>query len=376
MGRCRSSPAGVPGGRRSAPGYPAHPAAGYQGDASHSVPAGIGANIVTWSFPVAPGLYRIESTWTAGTSLADNAPFTILNNGVQIGMLRVNQKTAPSGITAAGANWEVLGSYLVSGGTLQVQLSDDADGTVIADAVRIESLTNTSTLVGVTASPPAVLESGTTGLVYTFTRTGSLDGPLTVAFGVGGTAIFGTDYTESGADSFGATSGAVTFAGGSATATVTLNPIADGVADGDETAVLTLAAGTGYAIDLPSSALGTISDAQVSVAASPASVPEDGTSGLVYTFTRTGSLVGPLIVSFGVGGTAAFGSDYTESGALTFGATSGTITIPAGSADGNRHPQAHRRHPARPGRVRHPHRVLWHRLRTRLAEGGHRDFHR
>ncbi len=178
----------------------------------------------------------------------------------------------------------------------------------------------------------AVLESGTTGLVYTFTRTGALDGPLTVAFGVGGTAIFGIDYTESGADTFGATSGTVTFAAGSATATVTLNPIADGVADGDETAVLTLAAGTGYAIDLPSSAFGTISDAQVSVAASPASVPEDGSSGLVYTFTRTGSLVGPLTVSFGVGGTAAFGSDYTQSGALTFGAKSGTITIPAGSA--------------------------------------------
>ena len=100
---------------------------GYQGGESHSIAAGVGANIVTWTFPVAAGLYQIESTWTAGSSLADNAPYTILNNGAQIGMLRVDQQVAPGDITANGANWKVVGTYLVSGGTLQVQLSDDAD---------------------------------------------------------------------------------------------------------------------------------------------------------------------------------------------------------------------------------------------------------
>ncbi|HEX6986265.1 MAG TPA: M12 family metallo-peptidase, partial [Planctomycetaceae bacterium] len=49
----------------------------------------------------------------------------------------------------------------------------------------------------------------------------------------------------------------------------------------------------------------------VGVSVSPASVAENGGSGLVFTFTR--SAVGePLKVDFGVGGTAALGTDYTQ----------------------------------------------------------------
>src|SRR5262249_49438981 len=162
-------------------------------------PHGIGANTATYTFSVAPGLYRVESTWTASSGLADNAPYTILNNGTSLGLLRVNQRIAPSGITASGANWKVLGSYVVGGGTLQVQLSDDADGNVIADGVRIERLSDT--IVNVTVSPASVVEGGTAGLVYTFTRAGATGGPLTVPFTVAGTAVYGTDYTESGAAS-------------------------------------------------------------------------------------------------------------------------------------------------------------------------------
>ena len=67
-------------------------------------------------------------------------------------------------------------------------------------------------------------DDGVDDLVYTFTRTGSTAGGVDGGFGVGGTAVLGIDYTESGADSFGATSGTITFAPGIATATVTLAP--------------------------------------------------------------------------------------------------------------------------------------------------------
>ena len=185
------------------------------------------------------------------TGNADNAPYTILNNGANLGFLRVDQQEAPNDFSANGASWKDLGSFVVSGGTLQVQLSDDADGTVIADAMRIERLSNT--IVSVAASPASVPEDGTAGLVYTFTRAGATGGALTVSFGVGGTAVFGTDYNESGAASFGATSGTVTFAPGSATATVTVTPIADGDSgvEGDQSVVLTVSAGTGYAVSSP-----------------------------------------------------------------------------------------------------------------------------
>jgi hypothetical protein len=72
---------------------------------------------------------------------------------------------------------------------------------------------------------------------------------------------------------------------------------------------------------------------QVSVAVSPASVLEDGAGNLVYTFTRTGSTANAMTVNFSVGGTASFTEpDYTQSGAATFTATSGTVVIPGGSS--------------------------------------------
>ena len=67
----------------------------------------------------------------------------------------------------------------------------------------------------------------------------------------------------------------------------------------------------------------------VSLAASPASVSEDGTTNLIYTFTRTGDTALPLTVNYTVGGTATNGTDY--SGISTTG-TIKTVTFAAGSA--------------------------------------------
>ena len=79
-----------------------------------------------------------------------------------------------------------------------------------------------------------------------------------------------------------------------------------------------------------------IDQPNVSVAVSPASVLEDGTDNLVYTFTREGSTAAALTVNFSVGGTATFNTDYTQTGAATFNATSGTVTIPIGSRASSR----------------------------------------
>jgi len=74
---------------------------------------------------------------------------------------------------------------------------------------------------------------------------------------------------------------------------------------------------------------GTVSPPVVTVAVAPAAVAEDGAANLVYTFTRSVADTSALTVSFRVGGTATFATDYTQTGAAGFDAASGTVVIAA-----------------------------------------------
>ncbi|MGE5295165.1 MAG: GLUG motif-containing protein, partial [Solirubrobacterales bacterium] len=74
----------------------------------------------------------------------------------------------------------------------------------------------------------------------------------------------------------------------------------------------------------------TITAPYVSISVSPSSVAEDGSTNLVYTFTRSTMGSGSITVNFTVGGTASYGADYTATGAARFTATAGTVRIPAG----------------------------------------------
>ncbi len=85
------------------------------------------------------------------------------------------------------------------------------------------------------------------------------------------------------------------------------------------TVILTLASGTGYTIGTTTAVTGTITNddsnvtlPSITLAVSPGSVTEDGTSNLIYTFTRSGSTTNSLIVNYSIGGTATNGSDYAS----------------------------------------------------------------
>ncbi len=71
---------------------------------------------------------------------------------------------------------------------------------------------------------------------------------------------------------------------------------------------------------------------EISVTVAPASVAEDAAvNSFIFTFTSSVAPATDLTVNFSVGGTATFNQDYTVAyGAASFGATSGTIVIPAG----------------------------------------------
>jgi alpha-tubulin suppressor-like RCC1 family protein len=67
----------------------------------------------------------------------------------------------------------------------------------------------------------------------------------------------------------------------------------------------------------------------VTLAVSPASVLEDGSSNLIYTFSRTGPTSSPLTIHYTVSGTATLGTDFTG---IPSTGTIKTITIAPGSS--------------------------------------------
>ena len=176
-------------------------------------------------------------------------------------------------------------------------------------------------------SPASVTEDRTTNLTYTFSRTGATTNALTINYGITGTAD-SSDYT-------GATPGpgkTISFALGSSTASLTIDPTTDTTTETDETVVLTLVAGTGYSIGTTAAVVSTILNDDfpvISLAVSPAFVAEDGTANLVYTFSRTGDNSSGLTVNYTVVGTATLGIDYT--GIAVTPATK-TVAFAAGSA--------------------------------------------
>ncbi|NCS13869.1 MAG: hypothetical protein GPJ08_23800, partial [Microcystis aeruginosa G13-09] len=87
------------------------------------------------------------------------------------------------------------------------------------------------------------------------------------------------------------------------------------------------------ALSLTASYFGYVSTlSTITLAVSSGSVTEDGTTNLVYTFTRNGVTTNPLTVNYTVGGTATFNTDYSQIGAASFTATTGTVNFLAGSS--------------------------------------------
>ena len=94
--------------------------------------------------------------------------------------------------------------------------------------------------VTVAATTPAAAEQGLSAGVFTITRAGDLAAPLVVAYTMSGTATAGVDYA--------AVAGSVTIPALAASATVALTPLADSIAEGAESATLTLTADMAYSV--------------------------------------------------------------------------------------------------------------------------------
>ncbi len=127
-------------GFRTTSGWTHYVGQGFGNDV-HAAPAGTGSAVAQWVFAVTPGQYRVSATWSPHENRATNAPFRILSDGTALTTVRVNQEQGPDDFTDGGVSWKNLGgNVLVTGTTLTVELSDDADEFVVADAIRLERL--------------------------------------------------------------------------------------------------------------------------------------------------------------------------------------------------------------------------------------------
>ena len=144
------------------------------------------------------------------------------------------------------------------------------------------------------------------------------DTPLAVPYTVTGTAVSGTDYT--------ALSGTLTVPASATTATVPVAIVDDTAREGDETVVLTLAAGTTHTVGARDTHTLTIADNDTPTVtfAQASQHASEGAGTRTVTVTLSVAQATPLALAYTVGGTATPGADFTI-------ADSGTLTVPAGT---------------------------------------------
>ncbi|REJ53046.1 MAG: endo-1,3-1,4-beta-glycanase ExsH [Microcystis aeruginosa DA14] len=210
--------------------------------------------------------------------------------------------------------------------TFLINLANPSNA-LITDNQGLGTITNDdgdNTSVTLAVSPGSVTEDGTTNLVYTFTRTGVTTNPLTVNYTLGGTATLNTDYTRTG------TNNTVTFAAGSTTAKVTIDPTADTTVEPNETVILTLAAGTGYKVGTTTPVTGTITNddfPQLSI--NDITVVEGKDNNAILTVTVDNPNPQPITFNYTTAPINATANvDYTsKTGTLTIAPNTATATI-------------------------------------------------
>ncbi|MBA4447103.1 hypothetical protein FHL01_18710, partial [Cylindrospermopsis raciborskii CS-506_C] len=141
------------------------------------------------------------------------------------------------------------------------------------------------------------------------------------------------------ATDFGGTmaTGTVNFAANETSKTITVNVSGDTNVEPDEEFTVTLSNPTNATI-ATATATGIIQNEDVAaplptitLAVSPTSVTEDGTTNLVYTFARTGPTNDVLSVNYNIYGTADE-TDYTGASPGIFPASGKTITFTTGAS--------------------------------------------
>ena len=91
---------------------------------------GNGADTATWTFNIpTAGNWQVYAWWTNAANKATDAPYTITHAAGST-TIDKNQQTN-------GGSWQLLGTFNFNTGTHNVRLTDNANGEVVADAIRL-----------------------------------------------------------------------------------------------------------------------------------------------------------------------------------------------------------------------------------------------
>ena len=230
--------------------------------------------------------------------------FTVTRTGSTSQSLVVNFTV--SGTATSGSDYTSLGTAITiaagqSTGTLTVTPNDDSTiessetvivtlasgsgynlGSTTSDTVTISD--NDTPVITIGATDPTAAEAGPGTGQFTITRTGSTTASLVVNFSLSGTATSGNDFTSLGTS--------LTIAAGQATGTLTVTPVNDTQIESNETVIVTLSTGSGYALGSTTSDTVTIEDddtaAVVTITASDALASEAGLQTGQFQISRSG----------------------------------------------------------------------------------------
>ncbi|WP_016950397.1 Calx-beta domain-containing protein [Anabaena sp. PCC 7108] len=210
-----------------------------------------------------PGKFTLTRTGSTTSSLTVN--YTVAGTATNGTDYNTLSKTATfaAGSTTALIDVNVKDDAVYEGNeTVIVNLASSANytlGTAKTATVTIvdnDSLTNIKPTITISATDANAGETLTGQTAnpgkFTLTRTGSTASSLTVNYSVAGTATNGTDYNN--------LSGTATFAVGSSTTIINLNPINDSLVEGDEIVIVNLTSNTNYNLGTLKTATVTIVD--------------------------------------------------------------------------------------------------------------------
>lgn len=267
---------------------------------------------------------RVPGRFTLTRTGSTAAPLTVqwaLGGTASLGAdyaAPASSATFPAGASSINVTVTPVDDSLVEGDeTVELRLAYDPsyriDAAHAAASLTIADNDSPAGLPVVTieATDPSAAEAGPDPGIFTVSVAGGLPGDLgdlTVRYTVAGTAANGTDYAP--------LSGSLTIPAGQTSATLEIDPVADGVLETAETVFVTLAPSSSYAVGSPATAGVDIADADrdlskpiVSVTATDPDAAEPSNSG-AFTVTRTGSTSPSLSFYVHLGGSAQNGGDY------------------------------------------------------------------